>query len=165
MKARLLTQGNLYYVLYHENGFYYPGNEKVLSLLLRQFKDLEELLRAETPLGSWTSDYSDISLVEGDTAAFVNGANELVIRNYQPFEVLWKEIQLDLTNFFNETMTVKEYAAAVGKKESQIIHLLQANRIPGARQLGRVWIIPKSSVEKYPMDNRVTAGGKFSKTK
>lgn len=161
MKARLIKINNQECDLYLDNGYMYKADNHILTILLRQFQNLDKLLSSEDSYSNWSNAYSDISVIPGETAAYVNDSNELVIKSYQPFDVLWNDIKID----FSDILVCEEYARAVGKSPEQIKQFLRQNRIPGARKIGRDWVIPKSSIDKYPMDNRVTAGGKFSKYK
>lgn len=161
MKARLIKKNNQECELYLQNGYVYKADNHILTVMLRQFQNITELLASENSCSNWSDLYSDISVIPGETAAYINDADELVIRNYQPFDVLWHDVKID----FSDIMVCEEYAQAVGKSPEQIKQFLRQDRIPGARKIGRDWVVPRSSIDKYPLDNRVTAGGKFSKYK
>lgn len=161
MKARLIKRNNQDCELYLQNGYCYKVDNHILTLMLRQFQILADLLVDVEAYSNWSDNYSDISVIPGETAAYINDNDELVIRNYQPFDILWHNIKID----YSEIMVCEEYAAAVGKSPEQVKQFLRQDRIPGARKIGRDWVVPRSSIDKYPLDNRVTAGGKYSKYK
>jgi excisionase family DNA binding protein len=48
----------------------------------------------------------------------------------------------------NETLTPKQVAQQRGVTLSYIYHELWANRLPGARKVGRAWLIPVSAIHE-----------------
>jgi hypothetical protein len=48
----------------------------------------------------------------------------------------------------NETMTPKQVAQQRGVTLTCVYHELWANRLPGARKVGRSWMIPVSVITK-----------------
>lgn len=55
----------------------------------------------------------------------------------------------------NEFLSVREYAARVGKEESSVKKKCQRGTLPGAVKIGRDWLIPADA--PYP-DARVKSG-------
>lgn len=51
-------------------------------------------------------------------------------------------------------ITVKQFAKRRGVSEMRVRQLLQERRIPGARKLGRDWILPDRPVIKPPRNPR-----------
>lgn len=96
-----------------------------------------------------------------DTFAIIKNDGSLVIFDNEPFSIIMESLELD----FDQLISVAEYASMVGKSIEQVKVYLRQGRIPNAKKIGRDWVIHKSSVAKYPQDNRVYNGAYRRKAK
>jgi hypothetical protein len=154
MKARLIKVNEEYQILC-EDGTIVEATPIVLSDMLRNFKLSEYLKDGE--LGRWDTQRPDMFSCDGETMAYIcenTDGDVLIIHNFKPFEVLFEKPSFNMDNL----ISVNEYASAVGKSVEQVKVHLRNNRIPDARKIGRDWVIAKSSITKYPLDQRVTSG-------
>lgn len=83
----------------------------------------------------------------GETLAYVNDENDLVIRNPQFFTGLF-------TIYSGDYITAQEYAERHGKTSAIIKRFCRDNRIPGAIKIGGRWCVPENT--KYPQDSRIS---------
>ncbi len=88
------------------------------------------------------------------TFAIIKEDGSLVVFDNEPFSLLMESSELD----FDQLISVAEYASMVGKSIEQVKVYLRQGRIPNAKKIGRDWVIHKSSVDKYPQDNRIYNG-------
>lgn len=157
LKARLFLDDDKTYKILCEDGTIALATEKNLSLFLRNFKFISSLTGEE---GNWNTEAPTMLAYkpECDTCAYVQSNDILVVENFNPFAILFEKPQISLDDFIG----VNEYAKEVGKSIEQVKVFLRHGRIPNAKKIGRDWIIARSSIHKYPQDQRISKG-KFKK--
>lgn len=107
----------------------------------------------------WNLEYPEMSAYPGETVAYVTDAFHLVIVDFSPFTVLFEASNTTL----DDLLTVSEYAQLYNKSVEQVKVFCRHGRIPGAKKIGRDWVIPSDA--PYPIDNRVASGRYVHKNK
>ena len=133
-----------------------PGKAEI-GQLLYHFKTINVLdngLLGREDAEKWDAEYPEMSSFPGETMAYVTDAFHLVIVDFSPFKILFEVSAPTL----DDLLTVPEYAELYNKSVEQVKVFCRTGRIPGAKKLGRDWVIPRDT--PYPVDNRV-AGGKY----
>ena len=96
--------------------------------------------------GYWSTNVSDINDVKGETLAYVDYRDDLVIINGNAFIELVEH---------KEYISAAEYAEMHSKGKAIVKRNCKDGRIPGAKLLSTGWIIPKDA--PYPPDSRCTS--------
>ena len=134
MKLRLIEQRKERFLLC-PNGSILEVDKEVLNRLLTDFK------KAKTFKGSygyWNKENAQMEDVFGETLAFVDDANKLVIISDKLFTPEAPIIYISAT----------EYAELHGKSRPSIKNMCAEGRIPGAYITSSGWLIPKDA--PYP---------------
>ena len=138
-----------------------PGKAEIGQLLFH-FKTINVLdndLLGRADCDKWNEEYPEMSAYPGETMAYVTDAFQLVIIDFKPFTIMFEESKTSL----DDLLTVPEYAQRYKKSVEQVKVFCRTGRIPGAKKLGRDWVIPYDA--PYPLDNRVGSGKYVHKTK
>lgn len=153
MKARLFKDSDEAIKILCSDGTIAIANRENLSKFLREFLFIDQLTGED---GRWDDKEPNMFSYKpkAQTYAYVSDDNSLVITNFAPFSILFETTELNLQDF----ISVAEYAEIVGKSVEQVKVYLRDKRIPNAKKIGRDWIIHKSSIYKYPQDNRIKCG-------
>ena len=156
MQARLVKneQGDL--ILLCANGEIrcFPG-KAVIGKLLFHFKTINVLdddLLGREDAEKWNTEYPEMSSYPGETMAYVTDAFHLVIVDFSPSKIMFEVSSPSL----DDLLTVSEYANLHNKSVEQVKVFCRTGRIPGAKKIGRDWVIPSDT--PYPLDNRVASG-------
>lgn len=138
-----------------------PGKAEIGQLLFH-FKTINVLdndVLGREDSDKWNVEYPEMSAFPGETMAYVTDAFQLVIIDFNPFKILFEENRITL----DDVLTVPEYAQRYNKSVEQVKVFCRTGRIPGAKKIGRDWVIPYDA--PYPSDNRVSAGKYLHKFK
>lgn len=137
-----------------------PGKAEIGKLLFhfKTINVLDDSLLGNPDSEKWNDEFPEMVSVPGETIAYVTDAFHLVIVDFSPFKVLFDEIR---TPTLDDLLTVAEYAQLYNKSVEQVKVLCRKGRIPGAKKIGRDWVIPNDT--PYPADNRVAAGKYLNK--
>lgn len=95
-------------------------------------------------MGSGISGYEFLS---GKTAAYITDTFQLVLNEFTLFRILL-EVDTSITNLIRAT----EYGNLHNKSVEMVKTLCRSGRIPGAKKIGRDWMIPSDA--PYPTDKR-----------
>ena len=134
MKLRLINQGNKRLLLC-PNGSILEVNKDVLQRLLTGFRKANAF---KGNYGYWNAENASMEEAAGETLAFVDNANKLVIISEKLF-VSEKEIVY---------ISATEYALLHKKSRPSVKNMCVAGRIPGAYKTSSGWLIPKDA--PYP---------------
>lgn len=148
MLLRLIKDKDKYFMLFQSGHIQEIKSEQIYDLL-SDFRSFS----LQVPLTNRTFE-GNIENYEADTIAYINDNRELCIVDMEPF----KQFIIDSDKNIDNLLSASEYAERVGRTKRQVLFHLTDDRIPGAIKFGRDWFIPKSSVEKYPDDNRIVSG-------
>lgn len=159
MKARLFKDSDDVIKILCPDGTIAIANKENLSKFLRESVFIDQLSGTD---GRWNDKVPNMFMYkpQEQTYAYVSDDNSLVIINFSPFSILFETTEINLHEF----ISVNEYAEMVGKSVEQVKVYLRDNRIPNAKKIGRDWVIHRSSIYKYPQDNRITCG-KYTRRK
>lgn len=136
MKLRLVKRYKATH-LYCSNGtILNPTREDIINFLT-SFKRPNQIKGND---GFWNNEISDIEKAPGETLAYVDESNKLIILNEAVFNGLFK----DETTFISAT----EYAKLHGKCRASIKNMCVAGRIEGAVKHSTGWMIPENA--PYP---------------
>ena len=156
MKARIYKDelGNSFKILCSD-GTIAEATKENLDIFLRKFLFIDQLSGTS---GTWNDKSPDMFNYEKDseTYAYITDDYKLVINRFVPFDTVLKCNHCE--DCLDELISVSDYAKEVGKSIEQIKVYLRHNRIPGAKKIGRDWVILKSSIHKYPTDQRINNG-------
>ena len=117
------------------NGSIMKVNDEVLSQLLCGFKKAKSFKGND---GYWNTLSPSMEDAYGDTLAFVDDSNKLVIISDQLFAPEKKVKYISAT----------EYAELHGKSRPSVKNMCAAGRIPGAYKTSSGWLIPEDA--PYP---------------
>lgn len=149
MKARLINDENGLQIL-HSNGIIKPADTADLYNLLVNFKSISVVAKNENGVGlsNWNESCCDMALYPGETLAYVTDELHLAIVEFEPF----KRLFYTGNSILDDLVTVSEYACLHKKSNEQVKVFCRDGRIPGAKKVGRDWLIPKDA--PYPVDRR-----------
>ena len=134
MKLRVLKKGSKLIVCCM-NGSVLDATEEILKNSLTGFNK-PHLCKGTA--GAWDTECADMSELSGETLAYIDDTNKLVVVNNKTFEsVLKKDIRY---------ISVSEYAELHGKCRASIKNMCP--RIEGAYQTSSGWLIPADA--PYP---------------
>lgn len=150
MRASLIKCEDNTYRIFLKNGTIAPATTIFLKMFLTNFQNIET---TEGSLGRWDEEYLDLALVPGKIYAYITDDNSLVIKSFEPFDILFLDEDIK-KNRAEDFLSVNEYAKRVGKSVEQVKCYLRDGRIPDSRKIGRDWIIHRDSVLFYPTDRR-----------
>lgn len=140
MKLRLVQHYKVTYI-YCSNGTILKPTEQDIIRLLTSFKKPNQFKGND---GFWNGEIADIENAPGETLAYVDDTNKLIILNEKVFDGLLKESV--------SYISANEYAEVNGKGKAIVKRLCLEGRIPGAQKLSTGWLIPKDA--PYPEDGR-----------
>lgn len=140
MKLRLVQRYKATHI-YCSNGTILNPTEEDIIRFLTSFKKPNQFKGND---GFWNNEIADMENAPGETLAYVDDSNKLVILNESIFDGLLKEKI--------SYISVTEYAELHGKSRPMIKKLCLYGRIPGAQKHSTGWLIPKNA--PYPKDNR-----------
>ncbi len=143
MKLRIILQkGKKYF--YCPNGSILKATEQDLLSLLNNFKKPNQFKGND---GFWSNKVSDMEDAPGQTLAYVDDANKLIVISSDVFIGLLKENV--------KYISAAEYAVLHGKSKPTIKSICP--RIEGAYKTSAGWLIPENA--PYPEDKRANNGG------
>lgn len=134
MKLRLIKQKNERLLLC-PNGSMLRANKEVLDRLLTDFKKSKTF---KGNYGFWNAGGVSMEMVYGETLAFVDDANKLVIISDKLFAQEKQIVYISAT----------EYAELHGKSRPSVKNMCAAGRIQGAYKTSSGWLIPEDA--PYP---------------
>ena len=134
MKLRLIEYRKERFLLC-PNGSIMKVNDEVLSQLLCGFKKAKSFKGND---GYWNTLSPSMEDAYGDTLAFVDDSNKLVIISDRLFAPEKKVKYISAT----------EYAELHGKSRPSVKNMCAAGRIPGAYKTSSGWLIPEDA--PYP---------------
>lgn len=139
-----------------------PGKAEIGKLLFhfKTINVLDDSLLGNNNSEKWNVEFPEMFSVPGETIAYVTDAFHMVIVDFTPFKILFEEVS---SPTIDDLLTVADYAQLYNKSVEQVKVLCRKGRIPGAKKIGRDWVIPKDT--PYPTDNRVAAGRYLHKNK
>ena len=143
MKARLIKTTDQRYAVLGSDGTIAAATDQNLLAFLTGFRTNDGCF-ADTN-GRWDAEYPDMSIYPGETMAFIADNNSLVVYNFQPFAVL---LNSDVNKF--GFITTQEFAERHDKSVEIIKIYCREGRIPGAKKISGVWLIPKEA--EYPVE-------------
>lgn len=134
MKLRLINQGKERLLLC-PNGSILEVDKDVLDRLLTGFKKAKSFRGS---YGYWNKENASMEDVFGETLAFVDDANKLIILSDKLFTPEKPVVYISAT----------EYAELHGKSRPSVKNMCADGRIPGAYKTSSGWLIPKDA--PYP---------------
>ena len=134
MKLRLIEHRKER-LLYCPNGSVLKVNKEVLDRLLTDFKKSSSF---KGDHGYWNAENASMEDAYGETLAYVDDANKLIILSDKLFAPEKQIIYISAT----------EYAELHGKSRPSIKNMCAEGRIPGAYKTSSGWLIPKDA--PYP---------------
>lgn len=140
MKLRLVRRYKAIHI-YCPNGTILNPTEDDIIKLLTSFKKPNQFKGND---GFWNNEIADIENAPGETLAYVDDTNKLVILNESVFDGLLKETM--------SYVSANEYADMHGKGKAIVKKLCLEGRIQGAQKHSTGWLIPKDA--PYPKDKR-----------
>lgn len=143
MLARLIKNQSETNVLLYQDGSFAFANEGLLIRFLRDFKRSVEFHGDD---GMWNAESPDISMVPGETLAYVADNGSFVLLDSNPFSFLF----IDQVSY----LSPREYANLYQKSAEMIKLYCRQGCIPGAIKRGRDWFIPKDSPYPLPPERR-----------
>lgn len=149
MKGRLIKDKDNNVLFLCTNGTYVRANYRLMESLLYDFRSIEEFYWKHE--GFWSKgEHMDITLVEGETLAYISDSDQLVIINSEPFRILTKGYQkeLGIDKYISVTAFANKY-----KKSREIVKVLcREGRIPGAtKDSSGTWQIPADAPYPIPL--------------
>lgn len=151
VKARLIKNPEHKTVLLLEGGAYIEEPDiSMLSVILFNFKTLEDFKLERNATSSWKTGYPAISSVPGVDLAYVTDYYQLVVEDISPFVEVFEAVKATVS--IEEALTISEYAKKYNRSLEQIKVFCRQGRIFGAKKVGRDWLIPANS--PYPVDTR-----------
>ena len=136
MKVKLVKRGGKLFI-YCPNGSILIPKDADLIKLLTSFKK-PHIFKGED--GIWNTVASDINNAPGETLAYIDNTNKLIVIDEKVFEsVIKKDVQY---------ISASEYADLKGKSRPSIKNMCAAGRIPGAYKTSSGWLIPADA--PYP---------------
>jgi len=136
MKVKLVRRGGKLFI-YCSNGSILIPKEADLIRLLTSFKK-PNTFKGED--GIWNAVESDINNAPGETLAYIDKTNKLIVVDEKVFEsIIKKEVQY---------ISASEYADLKGKSRPSIKNMCAAGRIAGAYKTSSGWLIPADA--PYP---------------
>ena len=145
MKLRLVRQYKTLHI-YCSNGTILNPSEKDLIKLISSFKKPNAFKGSN---GYWNGNIFDMKDAPGETLAYIDDTNKLVILDEKIFSTI---IKSDI-----KYISATEYANKVGKSRPSIKNMCAAGRIQGAYKTSSGWLIPENA--PYPEDGRANNGG------
>ena len=146
MKLRLLRKGKNTF-LYCMNGSIINPTSKDLVQLLTAFSKPQMFKGAD---GYWNDSMASIEDAAGETLAYVDDTNKLIILNENTFrELVDNEVKY---------ISASEYALKHNKSRASIKNLCLAGKLPGAYKTSAGWMIPEDT--PYPADGRMKSSSK-----
>ena len=143
MKARLIKNADQRYVILGSDGTIAAANDQNLFDFLTGFRTNDGCFAGTN--GRWDAEYPDMTLYPGETMAFIADNSSLVVYNFQPFALL---LNSDVRKF--GFLTTQEFAERHNRSIEIIKAFCRDGRIPGAKKVGGIWLIPKEA--EYPVD-------------
>ncbi len=140
MKLRLLSYNKKVYILC-QNGSVLIPTEQDLIRLLTSFSKPHSFKGKD---GYWNTAIANIEEASGETLAYIDDTNKLVILNEKTFSDIVKQEQ--------KYISATEYAAQHDKCRATIKNLCVAGKLPGAYKTSSGWLIPEGT--PYPKDGR-----------
>lgn len=134
MKLRLIEKRKERFLLC-PNGSILRADREVLNRLLTDFKKAKNF---KGDYGYWNMENASMEDVWGETLAFVDDANKLVIISDKLFTPGKQIVYISAT----------EYAELHGKSRPSVKNMCADGRIPGAYKTTSGWLIPKDA--PYP---------------
>lgn len=136
MKLRLVRRNQSLFI-YCANGTTIVPKDSDLIKLLTKFKHANLFKGSD---GVWSNELSDMEDAPGETLAYIDASNKLVILDENIFKNLIKEDVL--------YVSVSEYAAAHNKCRAMVKNLCNEGRLQGAYKTSSGWLIPENT--PYP---------------
>ena len=136
MKLRVLRIGSNVF-LYCANGSIKKANDEDLIQVLTGFSHPRKFRGSD---GFWNYDHSNMEDAAGETLAYVDDANHLVILNEKTFAGVVKAPV--------KYISVTEYADLHNKDRGTIKKICASGKIPGAYKTSSGWLIPEGT--PYP---------------
>ena len=146
MKLRLLKKGKKTF-LYCMNGSIIEPTPEVLVQMLTAFSKPQAFKGTD---GYWNDRMASMEDAGGETLAYVDDTNKLIILNENTFRAL-------VTNEI-KYISASEYAAKHNKSRASIKNLCLAEKLPGAYKTSAGWMIPEDT--PYPADGRMKSTSK-----
>lgn len=140
MKLRLVRRYKAIH-LYCSNGTTINPTEADIIKMLTCFKKPNQFKGND---GFWNNEIVDMEKAPGETLAYVDDTNKLIILNESIFDGLLKETM--------SYISASEYADLHGKGKAIVKRLCLDGRIPGAQKHSTGWLIPRNA--PYPKDKR-----------
>ena len=134
MKLRLIEERKERFLLC-PNGSILKVDKDVINRLLTDFKKAKTF---KGDYGYWNTETASMEDVWGETMAFVDDANKLVIISDKLFAPEKPVVYISAT----------EYAELHGKSRPSVKNMCAGGRIPGAYKTSSGWVIPKDA--PYP---------------
>ena len=141
MKLRMVRRYKTL-LFYCPNGTILRPKEEDILRLLTSFKRPNQFKGTD---GFWCNEVSDIENAPGETLAYIDDTNKLVILNESIFDGILKESNISY-------ISANEYAEMHGRGKAIVKRLCFDGRIPGAQKHSTGWLIPKDA--PYPKDKR-----------
>jgi len=136
MKLRIVRRYKAHHI-YCSNGSIINATKEDITKVLLNFKK-PNIFKGND--GYWSNQISDMELAPGETLAYIDNANKLVILD----EGLLKAYIKEEINY----ISVTEYANKHDKCRATVKNLCVAGRIPGVRKNSSGWLIPENA--PYP---------------
>lgn len=155
MKARLVKNQEGLWLLY-PNGCVVAADVSKIRDLLYNFKHIPKHKKIPPPAtvsAQWKPEYPDMTAYPGETIAYVTEELHLVIVDIEPFAILPVE---STQTVIDKLVTITEYAKTHNKSIEQVKVFCRTGRIPGAKKIGRDWVLSVDA--PYPVDQRITSG-------
>ena len=133
-------------VLYSDGSITYDPDIAILQNILTNFKNIDKETGKSD--NKWNIEYPEIGMVPGHTYCYITDTNQLVINDFTVFLDILKGPDVEINNLIN----VREFAAKHGKSIEQTKNNCKKGRFPGAKKIGRDWVIPADT--PWPLDRR-----------
>lgn len=151
MKLRLVRRYKAFHI-YCSNGSILNPTEEDLKNLLTCFKK-PNIFKGDA--GFWRNQIANMEDAPGETLAYIDDTNKLVI--------LDEKIFLNILKDDKKYISASEYAEKHGKSRATIKKMCLTERINGAYKTSSGWLIPENA--PYPEDGRANNGGYHPKNK
>jgi len=148
MKARLIkNDSGKFQILYSDGTLANCTNERLYNFLCN-FKNSDKFYGQD---GTWKSDVlPDMAIYPGTTCAIISDDHNLLIMDFTPFSDLMNARAFDNMNL----ISAAEYGALHNRSAEIIKVFCRDGRLPGAKRIGGVWLIPADAAYPIAPDDR-----------
>lgn len=145
MKARMILDEKQRLMLLCADGTIAKVDDTILYNFLTRF-DRKDDYFSGGDRGVWlTESCPEMAAYPGQTIAVIADNHSLIVNDFAPFLPLLK-----YEGNSQKYITTTEFAKRHNKSVEIVKVFCRSNRIPGAKKVGRAWLIPEDA--QYPVD-------------